>query len=152
VVDTSLGGVVLYRNNGDGTFTDVTKSAGLTIDKGWATGAVFGDYDGDGNTDLFVPHYVDFDVNGILKNHLALNARIRLTTGTQQQLQEVRSGGSYLSRSDLHLHFGIGKASIIDKVEATWPNGPTQSFTNLQPNHFYSLKQNGTLVLSDPTH
>jgi len=45
---TCLGGVVLYRNNGDGTFTDVTKASGLGGDSGWATGAAFGDYDSDG--------------------------------------------------------------------------------------------------------
>jgi len=62
---TCLGGVVLYRNNGDGTFTDVTKQAGLSGDAGWATGAAFGDYDGDGWADLFVSHYVDFHLNDL---------------------------------------------------------------------------------------
>ena len=47
------GDVELYSNNGDGTFTDVTKASGLDRDKGWATGTAFGDYDGDGNEDLF---------------------------------------------------------------------------------------------------
>ena len=51
---TCFGGVVLYRNNGNGTFTDVTKQAGLATDSGWAAGAAFGDYDGDGWQDLFV--------------------------------------------------------------------------------------------------
>ena len=60
---TCFGGVVLYRNNGDGTFTDVTKSAGLSGDTQWATGAAFGDYDGDGWADLFVSHYVDFHLD-----------------------------------------------------------------------------------------
>ena len=60
---TCLSGVVLYRNNGDGTFTDVTKRAGLSGDTLWATGAAFGDYDGDGWDDLFVSHYVDIDLN-----------------------------------------------------------------------------------------
>ena len=60
---TCFGGVVLYRNNADGTFTDVTKSAGLQGDSQWATGAAFGDYDGDGWTDLFVAHYVDFHLD-----------------------------------------------------------------------------------------
>ena len=63
ILVTCFGGVVLYRNNGDGTFTDVTKSAGLSGDKAWATGAAFGDYDGDGWADLFVSHYVDFHLN-----------------------------------------------------------------------------------------
>ena len=60
---TCLSGVVLYRNNGDGTFTDVTKASGLAKDSGWATGAAFGDYDGDGWADLFVSHYVDFHLD-----------------------------------------------------------------------------------------
>lgn len=60
---TCFGGVVLYRNNGDGTFTDVTKQAGLSSDSGWAAGATFGDYDGDGWDDLFISHYVDLRVD-----------------------------------------------------------------------------------------
>jgi hypothetical protein len=62
---TCFGGVVLYRNNGDGTFTDVTKQAGLSDDPKWATGAAFGDYDGDGWDDLFVAHYVDFHLGDL---------------------------------------------------------------------------------------
>ena len=62
---TCLNGVVLYRNNGDGTFTDVTKASGLAADTGWATGAAFGDYDNDGNADLFVSHYVDFHLDNL---------------------------------------------------------------------------------------
>ena len=57
-----FGGVVLYRNNHDGTFTDITRTSGLAADKGWATGLTFGDYDGDGFVDLFVPHYVALDL------------------------------------------------------------------------------------------
>jgi len=60
-----FGGVILYRNNGNGTFTDVTKQSGLDKDKGWATGLSFADYDGDGNSDLFVPHYVDLDTHDL---------------------------------------------------------------------------------------
>ena len=62
---TCLNGVVLFRNNGDGTFTDVTKASGLGGDSGWATGAAFGDYDNDGYVDLFVSHYVDFNLNDL---------------------------------------------------------------------------------------
>jgi hypothetical protein len=63
---TCFGGVVLYRNNGDGTFTDVTKQAGLGGDTLWATGAAFGDYDGDGWADLFVSHYVEFHLDNMM--------------------------------------------------------------------------------------
>ena len=62
---TCVSGVVLYRNNGDGTFTDVTKISGLGSDSGWATGAAFGDYDGDGWVDLFISHYVDFRLDDL---------------------------------------------------------------------------------------
>ena len=62
---TCLNGLVLYRNNGDGTFSDVTKASGLASDSGWATGAAFADYDGDGWDDLFVSHYVDFNLNDL---------------------------------------------------------------------------------------
>ena len=62
---TCLGGVVLYRNNSNGTFTDVTKASGLGGDSAWATGAAFGDYDGDGWADLFVSHYVDFHLDNL---------------------------------------------------------------------------------------
>jgi enediyne biosynthesis protein E4 len=62
---TCFDGVVLYRNNGDGTFTDVTKEAGLAGDKGWAMGAAFGDYDGDGWADLFVSRYVDVSLENL---------------------------------------------------------------------------------------
>ena len=62
---TCLSGIVLYRNNGDDTFTDVTKASGLAKDTGWATGAAFGDYDGDGWADLFVSHYVDFHLDNL---------------------------------------------------------------------------------------
>jgi hypothetical protein len=60
-----FGGVVLYRNNGDGTFTDVTQAAGLGNDHLWAAGAAFGDYDGDGFQDLFVSHYAAYDLHDL---------------------------------------------------------------------------------------
>jgi enediyne biosynthesis protein E4 len=59
---TCYGGNVLYHNNGDGTFTDVTKRAGVA-DGRWSTGASFGDYDGDGYVDLMVTNYVDLDIH-----------------------------------------------------------------------------------------
>lgn len=63
---TYWGQNVLYRNNGDGTFTDVTKAAGLVDDPApklpkWGSGATFIDYDRDGHLDLFVSNYLEFD-------------------------------------------------------------------------------------------
>ncbi len=60
---TNYGKNRLYRNNHDGTFTDVAEQAGVALSDGiWSTGATWGDYDGDGRLDLFVPGYVHFDL------------------------------------------------------------------------------------------
>jgi hypothetical protein len=161
---------LLFLNQHNGTFREVGALTGNAatipqVSRGLATGDLFhrGVLDLvienlDGSPMILEPkpipnhHWVSFALEGAPTNRLALNARIRVTTGTLQQLQEVRSGGSYLSQSDLPLHFGIGKSRTLDKVEVIWPNGPTQTFTNVAPDHFYTLKQNGKLVLADPTH
>ena len=59
---TYLDGAILYHNNGDGTFTDVTAKAGVGNTGHWGTSAAFGDYDNDGNLDLYVDNYVDLDL------------------------------------------------------------------------------------------
>ncbi|MEW6733596.1 MAG: CRTAC1 family protein [Acidobacteriota bacterium] len=59
---TNFGPDILYRNNGNGTFTDITEKAGVS-DPRWSTGAAFGDYDSDGDLDLFVANYVELDLN-----------------------------------------------------------------------------------------
>jgi hypothetical protein len=56
---TNWGGVILYRNNGDGTFTDITAKSGLATATGFFTAAAWGDVDGDGRLDLFLARYVD---------------------------------------------------------------------------------------------
>jgi hypothetical protein len=60
---TYLDGAVLYHNNGGGTFTDVTARAGVGNAGRWGTSAAFGDYDNDGNLDLYVANYVDLDLD-----------------------------------------------------------------------------------------
>ena len=62
---TQYGRSILYRNNGDGTFTDVTEKAGVAA-PGWASSAVWFDYDNDGRLDLFVCQFADYDK---LRNH-----------------------------------------------------------------------------------
>ena len=54
----------LYHNNHDGTFTDVAETAGVTLGN-WSTGPSFGDYDGDGRLDLFVPGYIHWDMSNL---------------------------------------------------------------------------------------
>jgi enediyne biosynthesis protein E4 len=61
---TGLNGAVLLRNNGDGTFTDVTKAAGVGDPGGWSVSATFFDYDRDGWLDLFVGNYLIYSLAG----------------------------------------------------------------------------------------
>jgi hypothetical protein len=58
---TGFRGSALYHNNGDGTFTDATRDAGIA-DSGWSTSASFVDYDRDGRLDLFIAHYVEYSL------------------------------------------------------------------------------------------
>ncbi len=62
----AFGPNVLFHNNGDGTFTDVTRLAGVG-DTRWSTGCAFGDYNRDGYVDLYVANYVAFDERTIAK-------------------------------------------------------------------------------------
>ena len=56
---------------------------------------------------------------------------MRLTAGGRTQYDEVRSGGSYLSQSDLRLHFGIGSARRVDRIEILWPSGLRQVLSDV---------------------
>ena len=89
---------------------------------------------------------MSFDLEGSPANRLALNARVFVTTKKFQQMDEVRSEGSYLSQNDLRLHFGLGNSARIDRVEVRWPNGGVQVFEDVPADRFYHLKQGGTLA------
>jgi hypothetical protein len=53
----------------------------------------------------------------------------------------VQSGGSYLSQSDLRIHFGLGGHEKVDKLEVFWPSGKVETLTNVVADHFYILKE-----------
>jgi hypothetical protein len=91
--------------------------------------------------------WISCELEGSPSNRLALNARVFVTTDKLRQMSEVRSGGRYLSQNDLRLHFGLGDATRIEKVEILWPNGGSQVFRDVVPDHFYHLKQDGALTL-----
>jgi hypothetical protein len=56
-------------------------------------------------------------------------------------VDEVRSGSSYISNSDMRVHFGLGKMDKIDWVEIRWPSGLTERFTNLSVDQVHTLKE-----------
>jgi len=61
-------------------------------------------------------------------------------------VDEVRSGGSYLSQNDLRIHFGLGNANKVDRLEIRWPSGRTEVLSDLAANHFYVVKESEGVV------
>jgi enediyne biosynthesis protein E4 len=150
---------LLYLNQHDGTFRDISKLAGPAIQVPQVSrGLAVGDLFDDGRLEIVVEnlegepmilqtqggprnHWVSFELQGAKGNRLALNARIRATAGDLVQLDQVQSGGSYLSQSDLRIHFGLGTHEKVDKLEVFWPSGKVETLANVGADHFYILKE-----------
>jgi hypothetical protein len=150
---------ILYRNTGTGKFVDISESSGPGIlEKHSARGAAFGDYDNDGAVEILINNqneppsllkqstkpagnWVLLKLEGVKSNRSAIGARVRLTAGDRTQSDEVRSGGSYLSQSDLRLHFGVGTARRINRVEIDWPSGAHQVETDLEVNRALTIRE-----------
>jgi hypothetical protein len=158
---------LVFQNQGDGTFRDISNSVGaaVTIPQP-SRGAAFGDLDNDGRIDVVVEnidgspmilhneddshnHWITIQLLGRRSNRLALGAKIRVVSGALSQIDEVRSGGSYLSQNDLRMHFGLGSANKVDRVEIRWPSGATQSLQNLAGDRFYVVKEGEGIITSD---
>lgn len=155
---------LVFQNQRDGTFRNVSAESGPAVKEPQVSrGLAVGDLFNRGRLNVVVEnltggpmileaksnpahHWVSFELEGTPANRLALNARVRVTTGKLQQLGEVRSGGSYLSQNDLRLHFGLEDAARMDKVEVMWPNGASQTFLDVAADRFYHLKQGGVLT------
>src|SRR5262249_49620502 len=90
------------------------------------------------------------DLIGTRSNRLALGAKVRVVAGTTSQVDEVRSGGSYLSQNDFRQHFGLGSAYKVDDLEIRWPSGGTQVLHNLAVDRFYIIKEGVGVVPQDP--
>jgi hypothetical protein len=77
----------------------------------------------------------------------AVGARVRIVTGGHAQMDEVRSGGSVMSQSDLRLQFGLGQAKQIDLIEVKWPTTQTiERFTNVEANQFLTIKEGSGII------
>jgi enediyne biosynthesis protein E4 len=160
---------LLFMNQHDGTFKNVSKLVGPAIQTPRVSrGVAVGDLFNNGRLDIVVEnlqgkptilrpeggprnHSISFQLEGTKSNRLALNARAKVTAGDLVQTGEVHSGGSYLSQNDLRLHFGLGTKERVDKVEVIWPDGTTETLTNLAADHFYYVKEGEGMVPIDKT-
>jgi hypothetical protein len=160
---------ILYRNNGDGTFSDISASAGPGITTAASSrGLAVGDLWNDGKISIVVSnmnaessllvnqirnanHWIAIHTVGTKSNRDGIGARVRVKTATRILVDEVRSGSSYISNSDMRVHFGLGAAAKIDWVEIRWPSGLTERFANLPVDRIHTVQEgSGVAVEGKP--
>jgi hypothetical protein len=86
-------------------------------------------------------HWIELRTIGTTSNRDGIGAKIRVRAGDRVLVDEVRSGSSYDSNSDMRVHFGLGAASKIDWVEVRWPSGRTERFASIPPDRISTLKE-----------
>jgi hypothetical protein len=149
----------LHHNNHDGTFTEVAAQTGETLmEERVGRGVAVGDIDNDGDLDVVVndldgtPQLLRNDggnannsvllrLVGTKSNRDGIGARVKVVSGDLTQIDEVYSGGSYLSQNDLRLHFGLGQRTKVDQVEVRWPSGVVDKLTDLNVNKILTIKE-----------
>ena len=158
---------ILYHNNGDGTFSDISASAGSGITTPASSrGLAVGDLWNDGRISAVINnmnapssllvnqvrnsnHWIAIHTVGTKSNRDGIGAQIRVKAGGRIRIDEVRSGSSYISSSDMRVHFGLGKTDTIDWVEIRWPSGLTERFTNLPVDQIETLTEGAGTPLPD---
>ena len=151
--------ILLFRNQHNGTFEEVAASVGLKdVPLRSRRGAAFGDINNDGCVDVVTlnvgeppslllnhcqngNHRVLFKLLGTRSNRLAIGARVAVRAGKLTQFSEVKGGSSYISQSDLRLHFGLEKNEKIDEVTVRWPNGESEILHDVPADFIYTIAE-----------
>jgi len=159
---------VLYRNRGDGRFEDVSLRSGPGIlARKNSRGAAFGDLFNTGRLEVVVnnvndapsllhdctprsEHALLVQLVGTRSNTSALGARVTVEVGKRRLIDEVRSGGSFCSQSDLRLHFGLGASASVDRVVVDWPSGGKEVVTNTAADQALVIREGAGVVGANP--
>ena len=159
---------VVYRNGGKGRFEDVSQAVGpAALQRKNARGAAFGDLFNTGRVGVVVNnvddvpsllhdcapaagHALTLRLVGTKSNRSAIGARVAVQAGTLRLVDEVRSGGSFCSQSDLRLHFGLGAAARASRVEVVWPSGAKEVLADVAAGRIVTLREGAGIVAAEP--
>jgi len=148
----------LLLNDGKGRFAPAGPEAGPFLAQPIVgRGHAMGDLDGDGDLDFIVNanahdalvverrgatagHALRLELRGRGKNRDAIGARVDVVAGGRMQRQELRGSASFASWQELTLHFGLGAATIADRVVVRWPDGTRESFGPLPADETHRLE------------
>ncbi len=149
----------LYLNLGNGRFADISRSSGpgITIPAP-SRGLAIGDLWNDGRVEAVINniddqpmllvnragnanHWLGLRLIGTQSNRDAIGARVAVHAGSRTWVDEIRSGSSYDSSSDLRLHFGLGQHRNVDRIEVRWPSGNLESFPGTGVDRFVTIRE-----------
>ena len=149
----------LFRNDGDGTFTDVSGITGIAVlPTRVGRGAAFADYDNDGDVDIFIVNnhakptllrndggnrnnWLHVELIGTNANRNAVGAKIQVKTMDQTQIREIYAGDSYMSFNSFIAEFGVGNATQVESLQVVWSNGDIQTLHNVPANQRLRITQ-----------
>ena len=159
---------ILYHNNGNKTFTDISAQAGPAITALHAgRGLAVGDLWNDGRVSAVISnmnagpsllvnqvrtanHWVGIKTVGTKSNRDGIGAKVTVKVGARVLVDEVRSGSSYDSNNDMRIHFGLGSAAKIDWMQIRWPSGLTEQFENVAVDAIHTLKEGSGSPVKTP--
>ena len=149
----------MFRNNGNGHYTDVSETTGAYFTEPLVgRAAATADYDNDGDTDIVImnsnqravllrndggnlKNWISIKLVGTKGNRDGIGARVRLVAGGATQIREVKSGSSYASGSDIRLLFGLGENQEIERITIVWQSGTIQELERVSPNQLLTIME-----------
>ena len=147
----------MFHNNGDGTYSDISETAGAYFAETLVgRAAATADYDNDGDPDIVImnsnqhavllrndggnrKNWLGIKLIGTRSNRDGIGAKVTLTTEDTTQIREVKSGSSYASGSDTRLLFGLGENQRVKKVSIVWQSGTLQELEDISTNQMLTI-------------